>query len=183
MTLDAPITQRMSLQDETLIYVKLAVEWKQLLDEIHHTPGFHGFLRSPPTSYLLRNSSGPIHIPLRDFSHEQASALRDHMRNFLSWHRVRMYTTSLNPGWLWWCSTCSLAFLPLHAVGIYTEMSDETSPTESCVSHFAVSSYTPAVNALIQTSKGPTNHLDSQCQLPSSLSLVNQTRRTALLYV
>ncbi|KAF8962055.1 CHAT domain-containing protein [Flammula alnicola] len=45
---------------------------------------------------------------------------------------------------IWWCPTGPLAFLPLHAAGIY---GSEYQPG-SCVSDFVVSSYTPTVRSL-----------------------------------
>ncbi|CAA7269579.1 unnamed protein product [Cyclocybe aegerita] len=50
---------------------------------------------------------------------------------------------------IWWCPTGPLAFLPLHAAGIYGE--DRT--PGSLVSDFVVSSYTPTVTALLEKLK------------------------------
>ncbi|KAJ6554753.1 CHAT domain-containing protein [Mycena capillaripes] len=45
--------------------------------------------------------------------------------------------------WLWWCPTGRLAFLPLHAAGIYgLDITD-------CTSDYVVSSYTPTLTALL----------------------------------
>ncbi|KAF9529455.1 CHAT domain-containing protein [Crepidotus variabilis] len=53
---------------------------------------------------------------------------------------------------IWWCTTGPLAFLPLHAAGIY---GDKT----CCLSDYAISSYIPTVTTLIEkiqkTSKRP----------------------------
>ena len=46
---------------------------------------------------------------------------------------------------IWWCLTGHLAFLPIHAAGIY----DENAPLGSKLSDFAVSSYTPTLTALL----------------------------------
>ena len=57
----------------------------------------------------------------------------------------------LNPRRIWWCPTGPLVFLPLHAAGIYSR--NETSAPGSCISDFAVSSYTPTVSALLSKFK------------------------------
>ncbi|KAJ7621633.1 CHAT domain-containing protein [Mycena polygramma] len=44
---------------------------------------------------------------------------------------------------LWWCPTGSLAFLPIHAAGVYGENEVD------CVSDYAISSYTPTLSALL----------------------------------
>ena len=59
----------------------------------------------------------------------------------------------MEPHRLWWCPTGPLAFLPLHAAGIYGQKHDERSAPGSCISDFAISSYTPTVSALLQTVK------------------------------
>jgi len=51
---------------------------------------------------------------------------------------------------LWWCSTGPLAFLPLHAAGIY---GPGIECSGSCVSDFIVSSYTPTVGTLLEKVK------------------------------
>jgi len=58
---------------------------------------------------------------------------------------------------IWWCPTGPLAFLPLHAAGIYNQ--SELPPSASCISDFAVSSYTPNVSALLEKVKGPADVL------------------------
>lgn len=50
---------------------------------------------------------------------------------------------------LWWCPTGALAFLPIHAAGLYGR---DNSPRWPCVSDF-VTSYTPTVNALLDKAK------------------------------
>jgi CHAT domain-containing protein len=49
-------------------------------------------------------------------------------------------------GRIWWCPTGPLAFLPIHAAGLYGE--DHTFGSK--LSDFLVSSYTPSLTALIQ---------------------------------
>jgi len=47
---------------------------------------------------------------------------------------------------IWWCATGSLAFLPIHAAGIYgTQNRDK-------LSNYAVSSYTPTLTAILDSS-------------------------------
>ncbi|KAJ7131344.1 TPR-like protein [Mycena epipterygia] len=47
---------------------------------------------------------------------------------------------------IWWCLTGPLAFLPIHAAGLY----DENETFGSKLSDFVISSYTPSLTALIQ---------------------------------
>lgn len=53
---------------------------------------------------------------------------------------------------IWWCATGPLAFLPIHAAGMYNESRQGTALT---LSNFAVSSYTPTVRALVDIIKSP----------------------------
>ena len=75
----------------------------------------------------------------------------------LNW--IRFYFISpkapplLNPGRIWWCPTGPLAFLPLHAAGIYGKPGDKQSLPGSSIFDFAVSSYTPTVSALLRAVK------------------------------
>ena len=48
---------------------------------------------------------------------------------------------------IWWCPTGPLAFLPIHAAGIYATSTLEAGPT---LSDFAISSYIPNVRALTE---------------------------------
>ena len=53
---------------------------------------------------------------------------------------------------IWWCVSGPLAFLPIHAAGIY----DGSKPgIASTLSDFAISSYTPTVRTLIDSVKSP----------------------------
>ncbi|EDR11970.1 uncharacterized protein LACBIDRAFT_232120 [Laccaria bicolor S238N-H82] len=68
---------------------------------------------------------------------------------------------------IWWCSTGPLAFLPIHAAGIYGQDKEHS----ECLSDFAVSSYTPTVTALIeQVIKKPT----TESATTSSFLLIGQ---------
>ncbi|KAE9386018.1 hypothetical protein BT96DRAFT_556151 [Gymnopus androsaceus JB14] len=47
---------------------------------------------------------------------------------------------------IWWCSTGSFSFLPIHAAGDYSS----DAPIGSKLAEYAISSYTPSVTALLQ---------------------------------
>ncbi|KAK7000586.1 CHAT domain-containing protein [Favolaschia claudopus] len=51
-----------------------------------------------------------------------------------------------NPGRLWWCPTGPLAFLPIHAAGLY----GKDQAFGSKLSDYVISSYTPSLAALIE---------------------------------
>ncbi|KAF7358142.1 CHAT domain-containing protein [Mycena venus] len=53
-----------------------------------------------------------------------------------------------DPPRLWWCPTGQLAFLPIHAAGVY-----DPGHTD-CVADYAVSSYTPTIGSLLKTQIG-----------------------------
>ncbi|KAJ7267932.1 TPR-like protein [Mycena rebaudengoi] len=61
-------------------------------------------------------------------------------------------------GRIWWCPTGPLAFLPIHAAGIY----GEDQAFGSKLSDFLISSYTPSLTALLQ---GFRSHSESQEEL------------------
>ncbi|KAJ7469111.1 TPR-like protein [Mycena latifolia] len=54
--------------------------------------------------------------------------------------------SSQDPGCIWWCPTGPLAFLPIHAAGIY----GQEAAFGSKLSDFLISSYTPSLSALIE---------------------------------
>ncbi|KAJ7084958.1 CHAT domain-containing protein [Mycena epipterygia] len=60
------------------------------------------------------------------------------------------YKKSTSPPRLWWCPIGPLAFLPLHAAGLYGTYG------EDCVSDYVVSSYTPTLSALLNPPIGST---------------------------
>ncbi|KAF8971357.1 CHAT domain-containing protein [Flammula alnicola] len=72
---------------------------------------------------------------------------------------------------IWWCPTGPLAFLPLHAAGIY----GSAYQPGSCVSDFVVSSYTPTVRSL--NDKFLASSTSSRC---TSLVLVSQPNTPGL---
>ncbi|CAG8633266.1 16354_t:CDS:2, partial [Acaulospora colombiana] len=47
---------------------------------------------------------------------------------------------------IWWCATGSLAFLPIHAAGVY-----DSSSADNQLSNYVISSYTPTVSALLES--------------------------------
>ncbi|PVF91748.1 hypothetical protein CPB86DRAFT_770310 [Serendipita vermifera] len=49
---------------------------------------------------------------------------------------------------IWWCATGPLAFLPIHAAGLYSPNSGEAQ-----LSNYAISSYTPTLSALLEPIK------------------------------
>ncbi|KDR69832.1 hypothetical protein GALMADRAFT_103931 [Galerina marginata CBS 339.88] len=53
---------------------------------------------------------------------------------------------------IWWCATGPLAFLPIHAAGIYNDLKPGTGTT---LFDFAISSYTPTIRALGDIVKRP----------------------------
>ena len=53
---------------------------------------------------------------------------------------------------IWWCATEPLAFLPIHAAGIYATSMTKAGPT---LSDFAISSYIPNVRALAERVNSP----------------------------
>jgi CHAT domain-containing protein len=58
-----------------------------------------------------------------------------------------------DPPRIWWCPTGPLAFLPIHAAGIYNE-----NATRLNVSDYVVSSYTPTLSALISATQSHERH-------------------------
>jgi len=108
---DTSLSQKISLQDEAYIHIKLSREWSELLEEIRRIPQFHDFLRPPQASYLLEHLppkgivilvnvhkdhsdalalisgvGAPLHVAL-DFTYNEASKLGE--RLFLSSYGVR----------------------------------------------------------------------------------------------
>ena len=121
LSVDASMPQKMTLQDEAHLHLKLAREWIQLLDKIRRIPRFRKFLRPPQASDLLKHLpldgvvilvnvheercdglalvSGvrdPLHIPL-DFTYDEVSKLRERLRYFLLCKGVRMREESRGP--------------------------------------------------------------------------------------
>jgi len=122
LNINAPLPQKMSLQDEAHTHVKLAGEWNQLLNDIRRISGFHNFLRPHRTSDLLKDLppdgpiiiinvhetrcdalalisgvNAPVHIPLHNFTYKLASELRERLRIFLSSRGVRLRDEDRGP--------------------------------------------------------------------------------------
>ncbi|KDQ54449.1 hypothetical protein JAAARDRAFT_697356, partial [Jaapia argillacea MUCL 33604] len=55
---------------------------------------------------------------------------------------------------VWWCPTGPLAFLPIHAAGVY----DTPDPRNQCIFDFVISSYIPTISALIDNPQVTTPH-------------------------
>jgi len=112
---DSSPSQKIILQNEAHLHLKLSREWAELLENIRSIPQFHDFLRPLQASCLLQNLpphgavilinvhesrcdalalisgfDAPIHIPLDEFTHKEASELSEHLRHSLSSHRVGM---------------------------------------------------------------------------------------------
>jgi len=122
LDIDAPLSQKMALQNEAHTHVTLAGEWNQLLDDIRDIPAFHRFLRPPQMLDLLKDLppdgpiilinvdkthcdalalvsgvDAPVHIPLNTFTHQLASELRERLRDFLSSCGVRLRDEDRGP--------------------------------------------------------------------------------------
>jgi hypothetical protein len=68
------------------------------------------------------------------------------------YHHFQLSDSSERLPRLWWCPTGPLAFLPIHAAGIYD------GKPKQCLSDFAISSYIPTLNTLLKPSvKKPDN--------------------------
>ncbi|KAJ7454490.1 TPR-like protein [Mycena latifolia] len=88
---------------------------------------------------------------------------------------------------IWWCPTGPLAFLPIHAAGLY----GKTEAFGSKLSDLYISSYTPSLTALIESSraqKAPVElqilavsqpSADDQVFLPGTLEEINHIERLA----
>ncbi|KAJ7084084.1 CHAT domain-containing protein [Mycena epipterygia] len=199
----------------------LVLERNDILQQIRELPGFQRFLLSKTISELsLAANMGPvailntsayrcdalilvpgladevIHVPLSDFSIQEAQALAESLASIvgttgcsdrlygahegdmapedifphiLSELWVKIVRPVLNAlaittpvsqdlGRIWWCPTGPLAFLPIHAAGLY----GEDQAFGSKLSDFLISSYTPSLSALIQ---GFRPHSGSQADL------------------
>ncbi|KAF8811447.1 hypothetical protein BYT27DRAFT_7089501 [Phlegmacium glaucopus] len=75
---------------------------------------------------------------------------------------------------IWWCPTGPLAFLPLHAAGVYGPAYERG----SCISDFVVSSYTPTVRSL--NDKFITSSASSKC---TSIVLISQPNAPGLSFI
>ncbi|KAJ6550825.1 CHAT domain-containing protein [Mycena vulgaris] len=62
---------------------------------------------------------------------------------------------SAAPPRLWWCPTGPLAFLPIHAAGLYDA---QTFQSIDCASDYIISSYVPNLASLLDPPKNPDNY-------------------------
>jgi CHAT domain-containing protein len=74
---------------------------------------------------------------------------------------------------IWWCATGPLAFLPIHAAGIYSP-----DAIESQIGDYVISSYTPTLSALLEAPNRPVDPLFKllsviQPSAPGVLSIPN----------
>ncbi|KAF8804627.1 hypothetical protein BYT27DRAFT_7225266 [Phlegmacium glaucopus] len=232
-TSHATLAEDIRLQDATRGHTLHATEYRQLLKEIRDLPDFHDFLQPPKPSDFLSSlpSDGPVivfnihntrcdalaliagideplHIPLENFSLEQAEQLQktlqfglreveDHriLRGRLDpsfmllvlnelWYKVvqpilKALGYSFPPNLsdrhrIWWCPTGPLAFLPLHAAGVYGSAYQRG----SCISDYVVSSYIPTVRSL--NDKFIASSTSSKC---TSLVLISQPNTPGLLSI
>ena len=60
---------------------------------------------------------------------------------------------TIDPPRIWWCATGPLAFLPIHAAGIYNNNAHGLN-----ISDYVVSSYTPTLSAIINAHKSHETH-------------------------
>ena len=86
-----------------------------------------------------------------------------------------------SPHHIWWCVTGPLAFLPIHAAGVYRETGSV------CISDFAISSYIPSISTLLDHSKKipeeapPRILLISQAKAPDMPLILGVNEETAKL--
>ncbi|THU95134.1 TPR-like protein [Dendrothele bispora CBS 962.96] len=111
---------------------------------------------------VLCTSGEIVHVPLSKFSYTLAEALRSKLLSSLQAHGVRPILSELEQALyknahhslphITWCATGALAFLPLHAAGIY----GSSDPTKDMnISDFAVSSYTTTLTAMLVSGSKP----------------------------
>ncbi|KAF8970564.1 CHAT domain-containing protein [Flammula alnicola] len=131
----------------------LLEQWKV---EEDHRPGVRHFIRNLPSmSFVLKELWCKVVQPILE---------------------VLGYSTEFPPNpsdrrRIWWCPTGPLAFLPLHAAGIYSS----AYRSGSCISDFVVSSYTPTVRSL--NDKFIASSTSSRC---TSLVLISQPNTPGL---
>jgi len=122
LILDRTMPQTVALEDEARTHVMLARDWKQLLKEIRAIPAFRNFLRPRRALDIMKHlqrggpvilinvhedrcdalalvprCDQPLHMPLDNFTHQEASRLRDRLRSYLSRHGCRMRDVDRGP--------------------------------------------------------------------------------------
>ncbi|KAF5328027.1 hypothetical protein D9758_018771 [Tetrapyrgos nigripes] len=197
-------------------HTRWAAEYEELLAKVRKLDGFDSFLKPKKLSALtpaaangpiiiinvdqsrcdalvLSSSSDIIHVPLPNFSSEQAKEMYSAMNSSLQDSRVRVdcnderysqphpvavqhrnhlklilarlwstvvqrilseiedvlqYSAEGGLPHITWCATGALAFLPLHAAGIYCS---QDASDNIKLSDFAVSSYTTTLSAMLSS--------------------------------
>jgi len=256
VTTGLSLDDRISLEKQAGRHIKLVKERDRLLATIRNIAGFEYFLqprnctdvmgRLPDDGTvviinihsdrcdalaLMAGAGEPMHIPLPNFSYQEADRLAKGLRGYLLrcrvisrigmplhdgndppspnidlvevlsvlWSQVvwpileslafpvcvpllRFYLSltyihyfqetdanSVKLPRIWWCPTGPLAFLPIHAAGIYSQSKD--TPKRS-LCDFAISSYIPTVNTLLKPSES--NSIKKRGDAPSGLLIVSQ---------
>jgi len=242
------------------MHLKHARDWEELLNTIRNIPRFKDFLRPRKCADIMSNlpkegpivvinihrnrcdalalvagAEEPLHIPLPNFSYQEAARLASGFCDYLFSFGIRSpcamqrlghplpsgsgsdsgvdlpvilealwsnvvspilealafsvclphFSTMISTHWphliqvpdsdaklprIWWCPTGSLAFLPIHAAGVYKEGKGIPGQT---LSEFAVSSYSPTVNV-----RHSSNSTENSCDSLAGLLMVSQPKYT-----
>ena len=82
---------------------------------------------------------------------------------------------------IWWCATGPLAFLPIHAAGIYaTSTKTEAGPA---LSDFAISSYIPNIRALTERVLNSPQVLDRRGKKKTAFFMISQPETPKLPHI
>ena len=81
---------------------------------------------------------------------------------------------------IWWCATGPLAFLPIHAAGIYATSITKAGPT---LSDFAISSYIPNVRALTERVLNSCQVLDNRGRQNTAFFMISQPKTPNLPHI
>ncbi|KAJ7248069.1 CHAT domain-containing protein [Mycena rebaudengoi] len=140
-------------------------------DEVMHVPlSDFTLAEAQALAKLLASTVGPPGRSDRLFGSQEGDiAPDDRLPHILSvlWIKIvhpildaLAMTTPVNQdlGCIWWCPTGLLAFLPIHAAGLY----DQSQAPGSKLSDFLISSYTPSLTALVE---GLRPHSGTQAEL------------------
>ncbi|KIM88292.1 hypothetical protein PILCRDRAFT_771082 [Piloderma croceum F 1598] len=124
------------------------------LDEVMHIP-LHDFSykKGQELHQSLNRLLSNAGVRVRDLRGSKLVATRQdgsfqHILLILWSCIVKPVSDSADPPRIWWCATGPLAFLPIHAAGIY----DKNAPGDN-ISDYVVSSYTPTLNAIINATQ------------------------------
>jgi len=128
------MNHRTSLEDEARIYIKFAKDWEMLLEMIRSIPRFKDFLRPRKSANIMSSlpedgtiviinihtarcdalalvtgADHPLHIPLPNFSHQEAERLANGLQSYLSFgvrSRLCMHLDKNDPS----CSDTNVDF-------------------------------------------------------------------------